>query len=140
MNTFAVLTNRKRALIALIHSVVFLGVALHGFAAPKAGIVHGAAPAGDFVLVMIYLTVTAVLAWLAGISRCAAERLYFILCASSATSGLLRAIFGDPALPAAQYLRVVMLTAAVLVGTWVARSFSRSMTEEKVVLDEVEEI
>ena len=129
MNTFAVLTNRKRALIALIHSLVFLGIALHGFAAPKGGILHGTAPASDFVLVMVYLTVTSVLGWLVGISRCTAERLYFVLCASSATFGLLRTAFGDAALPAAQYLRVIMLTSAVLVGTWIFRSFSRPVPE-----------
>ena len=137
MSTFAVLTNRKRAVIALIHSLVFLGVALHGFAAPKTGIVRGAAPASDFVLVMVYLTVTAVLAWLAGIAGCAAERLYFVLCAVSAISGLLRTVLGDASLPAAQYLRVVMLTAAVLVGTWIARSFSRPAREDKVALQEI---
>ena len=38
MNDFGVLTNRKRAVIALIHSVVFLGIAMHGFASPKSGI------------------------------------------------------------------------------------------------------
>ena len=38
MNDFAILSNRKRAIIALIHSVVFLGIAFHGFRAPKAGI------------------------------------------------------------------------------------------------------
>ena len=38
MNDFGVLTNRKRALIALIHSLVFLGIAMHGFASPKAGV------------------------------------------------------------------------------------------------------
>ena len=129
MNAFAILTNRKRALIALIHSLVFLGVALHGFAAPKAGILHGAAPASDFVLAMVYLTVAAVLGWLAGISRCAAERLYFILCAASATSGLLRTAFGDAALPAAQYLRVLMLSSAILVGSWIFRAFSRLVSE-----------
>jgi hypothetical protein len=129
MNPFAVLTNRKRALIALIHSLVFLGIALHGFAAPKTGILHAAVPASDFVLVMIYLTVAAVLGWLAAIARCAAERLYFILCASSATFGLLRVSFGDVAIPAAQYLRVLMLTSAVVVGTLIVRFFSRPALE-----------
>jgi hypothetical protein len=129
MNTFAVVNNRKRALIALIHSFVFLGMALRGFAAPKAGILHGAVPASDFVLVTIYFAVTGVLGWLASISRCAVERLYFVLCASSATFGLVRATFGDRAVPSAQYLRVAMLTSAVLVGTWIFRSFPRAVAE-----------
>ena len=54
-----------------------------------------------------------------------ASGLYFVLCASSATFGLLRTIFGDAAIPAAQYLRVIMLSSAVIVGTLIFRSFSR---------------
>ncbi len=99
MNDFAILTNRKRAIIALVHSIVFLGIAAAGFASRKNGILHGNAPQGDFILVMIYLTVTSILAWLAGISRGARERVYFALCACSATFGLLRTSFGDSALP-----------------------------------------
>lgn len=82
------------------------------------------------ILVAIYIVVTAVLAWLVTISRCATERLYFAPCASSATFGLLRTIFGDIALPAAQYLRVVMLTSAVVVGFWILRFFSRPVPED----------
>ena len=129
MNDFAILTNRKRALIALIHSLVFLGIALHGFAAPKSGIVRGSAPPSDFVLAMIYITVASILIWLVAISRCVCERVYFALCASSATFGLLRTAFGDSALPAAQYLRVLMLTSAVILGLWIFRSFSRLASE-----------
>ena len=40
MDQFGVLTNRKRAVIALIHSVVFLGVASCGFVSLKFGIDH----------------------------------------------------------------------------------------------------
>lgn len=127
---FAVLNNRKRALIALIHSFVFLVVACHGFASPKSGIfLPTHIPAPDLVLIAIYLVVASILGWLVTISRCARERLYFALCATSATSGLLRSIFGDAALPAAQYLRVIMLSSAVLVGFWILRSFSRPVPE-----------
>jgi len=106
MHEFAVLTNRKRALIALIHSAVFLGIALHGFASPKAPVaLGGSGTAAGVTLVAIYRTVTSILSWLVSIARCARERLYFGLCASSATFGLLRTIFGDASLPAAQYLR-----------------------------------
>ncbi len=122
MNDYAILTNRKRALIALIHSFVFLGVALHGFLSPKSGILHGGVPS-DFLLVMIYLTVTAILSWLVGVSRCVRERIYFALCASSATFGLLRTSFGDAAIPAAQYMRVLMLLSAIVVGTVILRAF-----------------
>jgi len=131
MNDFGVLNNRKRALIALIHSVIFLGIAVHGFASPKAGILlPGLVATGDLVLIGIYLTVASILAWLVSIARCAKERVYFALCACSATSGLLRTILGDAALPAAQYLRVIMLTSAVVVGAWILRSFLSPVTED----------
>ena len=127
---FAILTNRKRALIALIHSVVFLGIAFHGFASPKAGVLlPGRTPTSDIALIAIYLTVASILAWLVTISRCARERLYFALCASSATFGLLRTIFGDAAFPAAQYMRVIMLTSAIIIGALILRSFSRPLPE-----------
>jgi hypothetical protein len=124
MNDFGVLNNRKRALIALIHSVVFLGIAAHGFLSPKAGILRGTGATGDFVLTGIYLVVASILAWLVSLSRCARERIYFALCASSATFGLLRTIFGDASIPVAQYMRVVMLSSAVAFGILIARSFS----------------
>jgi hypothetical protein len=130
MNDFGILNSRKRALIALIHSVVFLGVAAHGFMSPKFGILHGLAATADLVLIGIYLVVASILTWLVGISRCMKERIYFVLCASSATFGLLRTIFGDPAIPAAQYLRVIMLSSAVLVGIAILRSHSQPVTEQ----------
>lgn len=129
MNEFGVLNNRKRALIALIHSVVFLGVAMHGFLSPKGGILHGSGATGDFVLIAIYLIVASILSWLVSLSRCAWERIYFVLCASSATFGLVRTIFGDAAAPPAQYLRVILLSSAVAVGVLILRSFSRPVAE-----------
>jgi hypothetical protein len=130
MNDFGVLNNRKRALIALIHSLVFLGIAMHGFASPKDGVLlPGSGATGDFVLIGIYLHVASILIWLASIARCATERAYFALCASSATFGLLRTIFGDAAIPVAQYMRVIMLTSAVMVGGWIFHSFSRTASE-----------
>jgi len=129
MNDFGVLNSRKRAVIALIHSFVFLGIALHGFVSPKAGIIAGSGVVGDFVLIGIYLVVATILAWLVTISRCLRERVYFVLCASSATFGLLRAIFGDTALPIAQYMRVIMLSSAVAVGFLIFRNFSRPVRE-----------
>jgi hypothetical protein len=125
MNDFGILNNRKRALIALLHSLVFLGIALHGFASPKGGVLlRVLGDTSDIVLCAIYFTVASILVWLVTLARCAKERVYFALCASSATFGLLRTLFGDAALPAAQYLRVAMLTSAVIVGTWIYRSFS----------------
>jgi len=128
MTEFAILTNRKRALIALIHSVVFLGIASQGFVSPKAGLLH-AVRTPDMVLAGIYVIVAVILAWLVGISRGIRERLYFALCVCSASSGLLRTVFGDAALPAAQYLRVGMLVSAVCVGTWIWRSFGRVVAD-----------
>lgn len=125
MNDFGVLNSRKRALIALIHSLVFWGIAMHGFASAKAGITHGSAATGDYILIAIYVVVASILAWLVTISRCVRERIYFALCATSATFGLLRTTLGDATIPAAQYLRVIMLTSAVTVGVLILRSFAR---------------
>jgi hypothetical protein len=125
MNDFGVLTNRKRAVIALIHSIVFLGIAFRGFASPKAGVLHRSGATSDLILIAIYLIVASILVWLVTISRSLAERAYFALCAVSATSGLLRTIFGDHAVPPAQYLRVVMLSAAAGLGILIVRSHSR---------------
>jgi hypothetical protein len=130
MNDFGVLNSRKRAIIALIHSFVFLGIALHGFASAKAGILRGSGDTGDFVLIGIYLIVASILGWLVTISRCLRERIYFALCTTSATFGLLRTIFGDGALPIAQYMRVIMLSSAVAVGFFILRAFSRQLPEE----------
>lgn len=130
MREFGILTNRKRTLIALVHSLVFLGIASRGFASPKAGILlPGLVTTVDLVLIFIYLTVASILAWLVTLSRCARERLYFALCTCSATFGLLRTVFGDTALPAAQYLRVIMLASAVIVGAWIFRSFSPAVAD-----------
>jgi len=125
MNDFGVLTNQKRSVIALIHSIVFLGIAFHGFVSPKAGI-HRSGMVGDYVLIAIYLIVASILVWLVTISRGLVERAYFALCATSAISGLLRTIFGDRVVPPAQYLRVLMLSSAVAIGLLIVRSHSRS--------------
>lgn len=130
MSEYGILTNRKRALIALIHSVVFLGVAMHGFVSPKPGILRGSGTLGDFVLIGIYLVVASILTWLVGISRCARERIYFALCAGSAASGLLRTILGDAAIPVAQYMRVLLLSCAVAVCLLIVRAFSRPMPDQ----------
>lgn len=130
MGEFGVLNSRKRALIALIHSIVFLGVAAHGFLSPKFGILHGTGTTGDYILLGIYLIVASILAWLVSLSRCLRERAYFAFCTCSATFGLLRTVFGDVAVPVAQYMRVVMLSSAIVVGTLILRSFSRPVPEE----------
>lgn len=101
---------------------------MHGFAVPKVGILHGG-PGADFALVIVYLIVAAVLVWLVTISRSLRERAYFALCACSGSFGLLRTVFGDASLPAAQYMRVLMLTSAVTVGGLILRSFSQTVVE-----------
>ena len=128
MKSFGILTNRKRALIALIHSAVFLGVALHGFLSPKAGVLRSPVMA-DLVMVGIYLIVAFILAWLVSLSRGLRERTYFSLCTCSATFGVLRTVFGDASIPAAQYMRVVLLSSAVALSFWIVRSSSRTVPE-----------
>jgi hypothetical protein len=116
---FAILTNRKRALVALIHAAVFLGLAIRDFAvsSTQSGILT-ATPgiARSVVFAAVYLVVTTVLAYLLMIARCAGEQLYFAFCAASASTGLLRAIAGDSVFPAGQYLRIGLLAGAVITG------------------------
>ena len=129
MNEYGVLYNRKRVLIALIHSVIFLGVAMHGFVSPKAGIVAGRDDFSDFALLAIYLLVAAILSWVLSISRCVVERAYFALCITSVTFAAVRLIFGDTAVPFAQYVRFLSLSSAVAIGVLLLRSYS-TRTEE----------
>ena len=130
MNEFGILTNRKRA-FDRAHSFTGSGDCDSRLRFAQGGILlPGFVATADLILIAIYLVVASRLAWRVGISRGAKERVYFVLCASSATFGLLRTIFGDAALPAAQYLRVIMLSSAVAVGTWILRSFSRPVTED----------
>lgn len=120
MEQYFVLTNRKRAIIALIHSVFFLLVAAAGFLPPlrsPAELTPGHEGFGQSVAILaVYAIVSSILLWLMAISRCARERLYFALCSSSAVAGLLRVYFGDATFPAARWIRVTMLLAAVIVG------------------------
>lgn len=125
MDSFAILNNRKRAIIALIHTVFFLGVAgvqlaiSHG--APFS--VRGRQAVKEVVLLIIYLIVTTVLLVLLGFSRCAKERLYFALCTASAAFGLVRIVLGDPVLHA-NVVRVLLLFGAVIIGTGILRGHS----------------
>lgn len=124
MDNFAILTNRKRAVIALVHSVAFLILAcltsLHR-TAPLSLHLHRTS---GLALVGMYTVVTLVLFCLYRISRCLRERLYFALCTTSAGTALVRTIIGDRAMHGAQYLRVFALVCAVLVGTAIVRGFT----------------
>jgi hypothetical protein len=132
MDEFAILTNRKRALVALIHSIVFLLIAFRQMiaAAPAGGIwLPSAVSTGTWILCGILVIVSGILLWLLAISRGWIEKLYFGLCAVSATSGLLRTAFGDQTFHAGLYIRVVMLTSAVLVGLLIVRIHSDSIVD-----------
>jgi hypothetical protein len=126
MNDYTIITNRKRAIIALVHSVIFLGLALRtlamGMSVKPVWLAGSAASVG---MLTVYFVVSSVLIQLFRISRCARERLYFGFCASSATLGFLRAVFGDPSLPVEQFLRVAMLICAVMAGASILRGHSR---------------
>ncbi len=127
MREFSILTNRKRAIVALVHSIIFLLIAFRQMiaATPAAGIwVPATVPTGTWVLCGIFTVVSAILLWLFAISRGWIEKLYFGMCTVSASSGLLRTAFGDQAFHAALYIRVVMLTSAVLVGLFIVRIHS----------------
>jgi hypothetical protein len=132
MPSYAILTNRKRAVIALIHSVVFLLIALRSLAVPSAtrgifsSIQFHTRVGGSVVLTAIFLLVTAILATLFCISRNFRERLYFGFCTVSAATGLLRCLVGDPPFHSANYIRATMLICAVVVGTLIWRGYSEA--------------
>jgi hypothetical protein len=124
MKEYAVLTNRKRAIIALVHSVFFLLVAAVQLNSANIGPIWiriHTATAAAIALASIYAIVTTVLLILTGVSRCSIERLYFGFCSTSAAVGLLRALFGDPPMHAAAVLRVLMLGLGVGTGFLILR-------------------
>jgi len=125
MEPFSILNSRKRALIALIHSIFFLGIAGLQAAVSHAEPLsfHGSRATSGLALLAIYVVVTTVLLALLAVSRCATEKLYFALCSASAGFGLLRIVLGDPALHA-NILRVLFLSCAVLVGLVILRTHS----------------
>ena len=131
MGEFSILTNRKRAIVALVHSIVFLLIASRQMIASNtaAGIWVASVSTGTWVLCGIFTIVSSILLWLFVISRSRLEKLYFGLCTVSATSGLLRTAFGDQAFHAGLYIRVVMLVSAVLVGLVILRAHSRLQPE-----------
>jgi hypothetical protein len=131
MGEFSILTNRKRAVVALVHSLIFLLIATRQMIAanPAAGIWVASVSTGTWVLCGIFTVVSSILLWLFVISRGRMEKIYFGLCTVSATSGLLRTAFGDQAFHAGLYIRVVMLVSAVLVGLVIVRAHSRWQPE-----------
>jgi hypothetical protein len=130
---FAIINNRKRAVIALIHSVFFLGVAAVQLAISHAAPYspHSGKVVAGSILLGIYVIVTTVLLILLRYSRCAKERLYFAFCAASAGFGLLRILLGDPVLHA-NVLRVLLLFCAVIIGSGILRAHSAAAVPSEV--------
>lgn len=130
MDRFAIINNRKRAVIALIHSVFFLGVAGVQLAISRAEpfSIRGEKVIGGTILLTIYVIVTTVLLILLRFSRCTREKLYFAFCAASAGFGLVRILLGDPVLHA-NVLRVLLLFCAVVIGTGILRSHATPAVE-----------
>lgn len=120
MNGYTILNTRKRVVVALVHTVVFLGVAVLGFFFAVAPL-HRASPPSAWILAGVYLIVSAVLLWLTAISGGVHERLYFAFCTTSASFGLLRQLLGDPLMHVAVHVRIAMLACAVVTGVWILR-------------------
>ena len=118
---YVILTTRKRAIVALVHSVAFLGIALYGMVTVVRPL-GAASPASAWAMGAIYVAVSLALAALTAISGNGRERLYFACCATSATFGLLRQILGDPPMHFAVYVRVAMLLCAVVTGLAIVRA------------------
>jgi hypothetical protein len=131
MDCFAIITNRKRAIIALVHSVFFLMVAglLLAISHAEAFSIRREKIAGSIVLLTIYVIVTTVLLVLLRFSHCAKEKLYFAFCAASAGFGLVRILLGDPVLHA-NVARVRLLFCAVVTGTVILRNHSAVAKEQ----------
>jgi FtsH-binding integral membrane protein len=133
MDRFAIITNRKRAIIALVHSVFFMGIAGVQLAISHATAfsIHGEKRIGGIILLGIYVIVTTVLLVLLRVSHCAKEKLYFAFCAAGAAFGLVRILLGDPVLHA-NVLRVLLLGCAVFVGSIILRKHSEPAIAEEV--------
>lgn len=132
MDGFSILTNRKRAIVALAHSLVFLLIAVRQMVAttPAAGVwIRSAVRPGTWILCGIFAIVSSILLWLLIISRGWMEKIYFAFCTISAGSGLLRTAAGDQVFHTGLYIRVVMLVSAAMVGLLIVRTHSRSDSE-----------
>jgi hypothetical protein len=134
MHAFSILTNRKRAIVALAHSSVFLLIAVRQMlaATPTVGVwTKSSVSAGTWILCSIFTIVSTILLWLLAISRGWMEKFYFAFCTASALSGLVRTAAGDQTFHAGIYVRVVMLISAVLVGLLILRVHSRQREQER---------
>ncbi len=133
MNRYSVLTNRKRAVIALVHAVFFFFVALSGLFGTSAippltvALARQSHLAPALAITAVYVLVTGILAWLVRLSAGLREKLYFAFCATSAGTGLLRVLFGDTSLHAGAFIRAVMLACAIVTCTMIWRSHPAAM-------------
>ena len=125
MERFRILNSRKRAVVALVHSVgfgLFAGYQLmiNHHPMPLVGATAGHVT-GPAILTAIYFIVTTVLLVLVVASRGPIEKLYFAFCSTSAGVGLFRVVVGDPTLYAGNLVRVLMLGCAALTGMLILR-------------------
>ena len=119
---YTILNSRKRALIALVHTVFFLLLATwQSMGTPKTASLLWHRDASVIAGGIVYCIVTSVLVWLLAISTAAREKLYFGLCAASAATALVRMIVGEMNVPGGGVARVVMLGCAVIVGVAILR-------------------
>jgi len=121
VSRYVILTNRKRAIVAFVHSVAFLILALCTLATVVRPL-RMASPPSAWIMFSVYFTVSAVLLTLTAFSGRGIERLYFGLCTASASFGFARQILGDPRMHAAVYIRVAMLACAVAAVASIARA------------------
>jgi hypothetical protein len=128
MSRYVILTNRKRAIIALVHTVAFLLIAIAtGFLTVHR--LHSESSKGAWAVAGIYILVTTALLILTAVSGCARERIYFGFCTTSAAFGLARQILGDEQIQVAVYVRVIMLALAVVVGWRILKGHAALSTE-----------
>lgn len=119
---YVILTNRKRAIIALAHTVAFLMIAIYGVVTAVRPL-HMTSPVSAWIMAAIYLFVTSVLLVLTAVAGNVSERLYFGFCTASAGFGLLRQLLGDEQMHVAVYVRVSMLLCAVVTGVLILRGY-----------------
>ena len=118
-----ILTNRKRVIVALVHTVVFWCIALTGLMSTVRPW-RASTPASAWVLPAVYLVVTSILTALTAVAGVFLERLYFGCCAVSAGFGLARQVLVDTPLHAAVYVRIAALACAVWIGIVILRTDS----------------
>jgi len=130
MRRYVILSNRKRVIIALVHTVAFLLLAVYtGTLVVRP--LHAGSPASGWIIAGVYVAVTTALLVLAAVSGNPIERVYFGLCTTSAGFGLARQIVGDAGIPIAIYVRVAMLTCAVVMGVAILREYGGGIAASK---------